>query len=142
MKKSLLILTFLVSISSFAQVSERDISEKVHKYQCNMNLDNYKFKNTFENLFSSTYLNEDISLLDPVIKEVDEAIDKTCTEKGYFSFQVQDCFNSCGENLKTELFDFKVQKKKNLRVLCSATCTSIYNRSVQLHTDAFEIQKM
>ncbi len=139
----LILIGLLLSISSpcFSSVDAFEVSYRVHSYQCEQIIDNYKFESEFKKLFSYLDYNEFSSLLSQVIEEVDNETLSSCRDKGYFDFQIQSCYDSCLNHLEIGKFDLKVSVKKKLKPLCYATCNSIKFRSTDLHTDVYEIEK-
>lgn len=138
MKKVILIAMVLFTAhSAMAEKQNVDafvVSRNVHDYQCTAKgLKYYSFEETFRNLFSHEYLNSDLKKLRPLFSMVDQQLKETCATKGYFQFDVQECYHKCHDQ-------FNVRAK--FSTLCLATCSSIHSRAINLHEHAYEIKKI
>lgn len=137
-----ILISFLFSTNVFGNLDMFKVSRKVHDYQCGQALEQYSFEETFKRLFSSVYHNGDMNLLRDHMESVDLKTKETCQQKGYFDFDVQECYHSCHDSLQIGTWDMKARLKTEYQTLCLATCSAINYNYIQLHTDAYEINQL
>lgn len=137
-----ILISLIFSTNVFANLDMFKVSRKVHDYQCGQALEQYSFEETFKRLFSDVYHNGEIDLLRSHMDTVDQRTKENCQQKGYFDFEVQKCYESCHDSLEVGRWDTKARIKREYTTLCLATCSTIHHNYQQLHTDAYEINRL
>lgn len=92
-------------------------------------LKGFNFSKHYSNLFSTIYLNRDVSKIKEMSKRYAKKFKKECKEKGHFDFPIQSCFNECHKfypEKTNRILPWNSEKfPTTMNTLCTATCASL-----------------